>query len=285
MPVRVTDRRTFITALGGAVAWPMVARAHQAGLVIGYLNAGSKGDAIEAPFIKGLQEAGYVEGQNLTIERRFADFRNERLPELAADLVRRRVSVIAAIGAPNAPLAAKRATATIPIVFSTGGDPVALGLVAGINRPGGKITGTTFLNNLLGSKRLDLLRDLVPAAMTIGFLNDPNNPNNAPEVKNTEDAANALGRKLILAPASTSAEIDAAFAALKEARAEALIVAAEAFFMTRRDQLVALTQRYALPAMYGRREYVEAGGLMSYGINPTQGRESGRSAGARTGEV
>jgi putative tryptophan/tyrosine transport system substrate-binding protein len=261
-------RRNFLTLLGGAAAaWPLAARAQQAAMpVIGLLNGGSP-EALafrKAEFLRGLKETGYVENQNVAIEDHFADFRDERLPELAADLVRHRVSVIFSFGGPAASIAAKAATATIPIVFATGGDPVALGLVASLNRPGGNVTGVSFLINALGAKRLELLRDLVPAASAIGFLVDPTNPNSVPETKDIQDAAAALGRRLIIVQASTERAVDAAFATLVQQRADALIVGAQAFLTSRQDQLLALTQRHALPAIYSRRDFVAAGGLMSY---------------------
>jgi putative ABC transport system substrate-binding protein len=218
----------------------------------------------------------------VAIEEHFADFRNERLPALAADLVRHRVSVIYAFGGPAASLAAKAATATIPIIFATGGDPVGLGLVASLNRPGGNVTGVSFLVNALGSKRLELLRELVPAAAAIGFMVDPTNPNSVPETRDTQDAADALGRKLIIVKAGTEREVDAAFATLVEQRADALIVAAQVFLNSRQDQLLALTQRHALPTIYARRDAVAAGGLMSYS---TSVAESHRLAGVYAGRI
>jgi len=279
-------RREFITLVGGAAAaWPLVAHAQQAAMpVIGMLYAGSA--KVAAPntvaLLQGLKETGYVEGQNVVIEYRFADYQNERLPALAADLVQHNVRVIFATGGPAAPLAAKVATATIPIVFSTGGDPVWLGLVASLNRPGGNITGVSFLTNALGSKRLGLLRELVPTASAIGFLVDPTDPYTEAETKDTADAANALGLKLIVVQASTASEVDSAFASLIQQRADALIVGAQAFFNSRRDQLIALTQRHSLPAMYQRRELVAAGGLMSYGTSAT---DAERQAGIYVGRI
>jgi putative ABC transport system substrate-binding protein len=264
-------RREFITLLGGAAAaWPLAARAQQRAIpVVGLLNGGSP-EALafrKAEFLRGLRETGYIENQNVAIEDHFADFRDERLPELAADLVRHRVSVIFSFGGPAASIAAKAATATIPIVFATGGDPVALGLVASLNRPGGNVTGVSFLVNALGAKRLELLRELVPTAATIGFLVDPTNPATESETKDMQDAAGVLGRRLMIVKASTEREIDAAVASLAQQRADALVVAAQSFFTSRRDQLVALVQHHALPAIYGNRELVAAGGLMSYGTN------------------
>jgi putative ABC transport system substrate-binding protein len=279
-------RRQFITLLGGAAAaWPIAARAQQAALpVIGILNVTSPefNASNKAAFLQGLRETGYVEDQNLAIEDHFADFRNDRLPALAADLVRHRVSVIATFGGPASAIAAKAATATIPIIFVTGGDPIGLGFVASLNRPGGNITGVSFLNNAIGSKRLQLLRELVPTATAIGFLVDPSNPNTEAETKDMRDAADALGRRLLIVKASTESEVDAAFASLAQQRADALIVAAQAFFASRQDQLLALAQRHTLPAMYDRREDVAAGGLMSYGASIS---DAYRQAGIYTGRI
>jgi putative tryptophan/tyrosine transport system substrate-binding protein len=236
----------------------------------------------KAAFLRGLKETGYVEGRNLEIEDRFADFRNERLPALAADLVRHRVGVIVVFGGPAAIFAAKAATATTPIVFASGGDPVGLGLVASLNRPGGNLTGVNFLINELGSKRLELLLGLVSTAAAIGFLVDPSNPNTGPETKDMQDAAAALGRSLIIVKASTEREVDAALASLVQQRAEALIVGAQAFFTSRVDQLVELTQRHALPAIYAQREMVAAGGLMSYGTSTSNAY---RQVGIYTGRI
>jgi putative tryptophan/tyrosine transport system substrate-binding protein len=276
-------RRTFISLLGGAAMLPVAARA-QAMPVIGLLNVASRQSIAsaynKAAFLQGLKEVGYVEGRNAAIEERFADFRNERLPALAADLVRRRVGVIAGMGGPASAIAAQTATATIPVVFVTGGDPVAEGLVASLNRPGGNITGVSFLNNAIGSKRLGLLRELVPTVATIGFLVEPTNPNSESETSDLLAAAPAIGCKLLVVKASTERDIDAAFARLVQERADAVIVAAQAFFASRQDQLLALAQRHALPAMYDRREAVAAGGLMSYGASLSDAfRQAGIYAG------
>ena len=278
-------RRDFITLLGGAAAWPFAARAQQRAIpVIGVLNGASPetNASYKAAFLQGLKETGYVEDQNVAIENHFADFRNERLPALAAELVRHRVSVIFTFGGAAALIAAKAATATIPIVFATGGDPVGLGLVASLNRPGANITGVSFLVNALGAKRLELLRELVPTASAIGFMVDPTNPNTVPETKDMQDAADALGRRLMIVKASTEREVDAVFATLVQQRADALIVAAQVFFNSRQDQLLALTQRHALPAVYQNREFVAAGGLISYG---TSVADSHRLAGVYVGRI
>jgi putative ABC transport system substrate-binding protein len=287
MTTRSMKRREFITLLGGAAAasWPLTARAQQPALpVIGYLNLASpEANASDtAAFFQGLKEAGYVEGQNIAIDYRSSEFQIDRLPALAADLVQHRVSMIAAIGGPASAFAAKAATAVIPIVFATGGDPVKLGLVGSLNRPGGNITGVSFLTNTLGSKRLELLHELVPAATTIGLLVDPTNPNTESETADMLAAGSALGRKIQIVRASTESEVDAAFASLVQQRADALIVAAQAFFTGRRQQVLALAQRHSLPAIYQRRDFVAAGGLMSYG---TSVLDAHRQAGVYAGRI
>jgi putative ABC transport system substrate-binding protein len=277
-------RREFITLLGGtAAAWPVAARAQQPTMpVIGFLNNSSPDGY--APFVtgfrQGLNDTGYVEGRNVAIEFRWAEGQNERLPALAADLVRRQVAVIFANG-PSIP-AAKAATTTIPIVFTTGADPVQLGFVTSLNRPGGNVTGVAFLVNTIGAKRLELLRELVPAAIAIGFLVDPTNPASETETSDMQSAADALGRKLLIVKASTESELDAAFAIFVQQRIDALIVAGEAFFLNRRGQLVALAARHAIPTMYHLREMAAAGGLMSYG---TSIRDAYRQAGVYTGKI
>jgi putative tryptophan/tyrosine transport system substrate-binding protein len=278
-------RREFIAGLGSAVAWPTVARAQQQAMpVVGLLNAGAPetNASNKAAFLQGLKETGYVEDQNVAIDDHFADFRDERLPSLAADLVRHRVKVIATFGGPASAIAAKAATATIPIVFVTGGDPVGLGLVASFNRPGGNVTGVSFLINALGSKRLELLLELVPTVATIGFLVDPTNPNTESETADMLAAANAIGRKLLVVKASTEREVDLAFASLVQQRAEALIVAAQAFFVNRGDQLIGLMQRNALPTIDATRQVVAAGGLMNYGTSVV---DAYRLAGAYAGRI
>jgi putative ABC transport system substrate-binding protein len=260
-------RRVFIAVLGGAAAgWPLATRAQQRAMpVIGFLNGGSAEafKSLVAAFRQGLSESGYVEGQNLAIEYRWADGDYEKLPKLAADLVGRRVNVILANG-PPAVVAAKVATATIPIVFTSGGNPVELGLVSSLNQPGGNVTGVSFLVNELGGKRLELLRELVPAATSVGFLANPTRPSFQSQVKNTQQGAQALGVKLIVLNAITEAEIDAAFAEFSRQRIAALLLGTDAFFLTRRDQIVALASRLRIPTIYDLREYVVAGGLISY---------------------
>jgi putative tryptophan/tyrosine transport system substrate-binding protein len=238
-------RREFIILLGGgaAVAWPPTARAQRRAMpVIGFLNGTDPetNSHLADAFREGVTSAGYVEGRNVAIEYRWAENHYDRLPALAADLVRRQVAVIFAGGGGGvAPQAAKAATATIPIVFTGGFDPVQAGLVASLNRPGGNVTGVSFLVNELGAKRLGLLHELVPTATTVGFLVDPTNPNAEPETVDMRAAANTLGRKLLVARASTATEVDAAFANFVEQRAGALVVAAEIFFLSRRVQLAA----------------------------------------------
>jgi putative ABC transport system substrate-binding protein len=280
-------RRNFITLLGGAaVGWPLVARAQQPAMpVIGFLNPTSPDTRREliAAFHQGLAEAGYVEGRNLTVEYRWAKGQNDRLPAMAADLVQRRVAVIAAIDGTAAVLAAKAATATIPIVFIIGADPVELGLVASLNRPGGNITGLSALTLGTVAKRLQLLHELVPTAANIAFLRNPTNPNYVTlETKELQSAATALGLRLLLLNASTTGEIEAAFTSLVEQRADAFLLGTDPFFMTVRGQLVALANSHALPAIYPFREDAVAGGLMSYGTNL---RDGYRQIGAYTGRI
>ena len=280
-------RREFIILLGGgaAAAWPLTARAQQRAMpVIGFLNGTDPetNSHLADAFREGVTSAGYVEGRNVAIEYRWAENHYDRLPALAADLVRRQVAVTFAGGGGVAPQAAKAATATIPIVFTGGFDPVQAGLVASLNRPGGNVTGVSFLVNELGAKRLGLLHELVPTATTVGFLVDPTNPNAEPETVDMRAAANTLGRKLLVARASTATEVDAAFANFVEQRAGALVVAAEIFFLSRRVQLAALAARHSMPAIYHLREMAMAGGLMSYG---TSVGDAFRQAGVYTGRI
>jgi len=263
------NRREFIALIGGAtITWPMVARAQQPMPVIGFLNAGSSEPYghIVAAFQKGLADTGFIEGQNVAIEYRWAENHDERLPALAAELVSRQPSVIAA-GTTPASLAAKRATATIPIVFSTPNDPVRLGLVESLNRPGGNATGVARLSVEISPKLVELLHEVVPKAEVIGFLVNPANTNAIALTKNVEAATAAFGQKIATVKASTDGEIDAAFATLVKLRAGAVVVPNDALFVSQREQLVALAAKYAMPTVYSYREAVRAGGLMSYGAD------------------
>jgi ABC-type uncharacterized transport system substrate-binding protein len=263
-------RREFITMLGGAAAWPHAARAQQPAMpVVGFLYSGAPetNTNIVAAFRDGLREAGYVEGRNLMIEYRWAYNDNMRLPELVADLVQHRVAVIATPGAPTATLAAKAATTTIPIVFRTGADPVKLGLVASLARPGGNLTGVTPMSGELGPKRLELLQELLPGARRFAVLGNPSDPTFEPFTSDVQAAASAIGSQLAVLTARTSREIDAAFADILKARIDAVVVGAHGLFNQRRLQLVTLATRHAVPAIYATREFPEIGGLMSYGAN------------------
>jgi len=259
-------RREFITLLGGAAAWPLAARAQQAALpAVGFLNGGSSWEYAQMAdaFRKGLGETGYIEGRNVWIEYRWAEGRYERLPALAADLVRRQVSMIAA-NTPASPIA-KAATTSIPIVFLTSADPVAAGLVASLNRPGGNLTGVAVLNVEVGPKRLELLHEAVPAASVVALLINPINPNSERQSKDMQAAARSLGLQLHALHASTERDFDTAFARLVQLRAGALIIGADAFFINQSEQLAALALRHAVPAIATYREFVAAGGMMSYG--------------------
>ncbi len=262
------SRRDFIALLSAAAAWPLAARAQQAAMpVIGFLNsatpAGATFAARVAAFHQGLREVGYVENQNVTIEYRWAEGNYDRLPVLAADLVRRPVDVIVANGV--AALTAKTATATLPIVFLIAGDPIALGLVTSLNRPGGNITGVTNLNVEIGPKRLELLHEVVPTATTMALLVNPSSANAEPLSREAQAAARMLGVQLHVLHASSEGEIDAAFANVARLRAGALVIGTDAFFNARSEQLAALAVHHAVPAIFQYREFAAAGGLMSYG--------------------
>jgi putative ABC transport system substrate-binding protein len=262
-------RRAFITLIGGAAAaWTLSARAQQPTLpTVGLLTSLGRNDRpnlVEA-IRRGLSEAGYVEGRNVTIEYRFAENQYDRLPALAADLVSRKVAVIAATGGNNTILAAKASTATIPIVFTTGGDAVQAGLVDSLNRPGGNATGISWFGYMLSGKALGLLHELVPDAAIIALMLNPKDRETETAQRDSQEAARALGRQLLVLNASTPGEIDAAFATLRQQRAGALLVASDPFFTARRQQIVALAARDAIPAMYFNREFVAEGGLLSYG--------------------
>jgi putative ABC transport system substrate-binding protein len=279
-------RRDFITVLGGAAAWPRAARAQQAAMpVVSYVSSrSSDGSArLAAAFQKGLSDSGYVEGQSAKVEYHWLDGQYGRLPSLMADLVRRRVAVIATPGSNPAALAAKAATATIPIVFGVGEDPVKLGLVASLAQPGGNATGINFFVTEVVAKRLGLLHELVPKAVQIAVLV---NPGNAPIfeaiLREVPEAARAVGLQVQVLKASTSREIEAAFAILVRDRADALFVAPDGFFISRRVQFATLAARYGIPAAYASREVVEVGGLMSYG---TDILDMNRQAGVYTGQI
>jgi putative ABC transport system substrate-binding protein len=261
-------RREFIALVGGAAAWPLAGRAQQTMPVIGFLSATARDENRVAAFRAGLHEAGYDEGRNVAIEYRWAEGRIERAPALVADLVARQMTVIVAAGSAAVALAAKTATSTIPIVFSVGGDPVELGLVTSLNRPGGNVTGVSFLVNLMASKRVELLHQMVPAAAPIAYLANPStSPAGLSEQAEVEEAARALGHPLVTERAKTEGEIDAAYVNLMREQARALIIAGDPFFYDRRQQLATLAARHSVPVVYPLREYVAAGGLMSYGTS------------------
>jgi putative ABC transport system substrate-binding protein len=276
-------RREFITLLGGvASSWPLAVRA-QAMPVIGFLNVASPAGYANyvAAFLGGLKEAGYVEGQNVTIEYRWAEGHYDRLPEMAADLVRRQVSVIVANTPAN--LAAKKATDTIPVVFTTASDPVQIGLVSSFSRPGGNVTGVSQINVALGPKRLELAHELMPAAIAVALLVNPTDPARAEMLsKETQAAANHLGIELHILRASTDPEIETAFAGFAQLKAGVLVIGGDAFFNSRSKLLADLSSRYAVPAIYEYREFTNAGGLMSYSGSII---ESYRWAGIYTGRI
>jgi putative tryptophan/tyrosine transport system substrate-binding protein len=264
-------RREFITLLGGAAAaWPLAVRAQQPAMpVIGFLGAPSPAPYARyvAALHRGLKEAGYVEGRNLTIEYRWAEGQYDRLPALAADLVSRHVAVIVPIGGNPATMAAKAATSATPIVFNLGADPVALGLVASFNRPGGNITGVINLGVELEAKRLELLRELVPTSALIAMLINPSSTQAQTQSREVQVAAGAIHQQVVILSASTEREVETAFATIVQKGASALLVGADPFFTSKPALLVALTARHAIPAIYAWRSFVDAGGLMSYGAN------------------
>jgi putative tryptophan/tyrosine transport system substrate-binding protein len=279
-------RRTFLTLLGGVAGWPLVARAQQPPMpVIGFLNITSPDGYAERlrGFRQGLKDMGYVEGENVAIEYRWAEDQPDRLPPLATELVRRQVVVIATLGTTNSALAAKAATTTIPIVFAVGEDPVRLGLVASLARPGGNLTGINFFNSELTAKRLELLHELVPTATRVAVLINPTEAANAETtVRDVQSGAHAIGLQIQVHNASTSREIEAVFATFGHARPDALFVVGDALFNSRRIQLVHLATRYGIPATFGSRVYPEVGGLMSYGTNIM---DAFRQAGVYTGRI
>jgi putative ABC transport system substrate-binding protein len=265
-------RREFITLLGGAATWPLAARAQQPGMpVIGFLSSRSPEDSAHliSAFHQGLAEGGFVEGQNVAIEYRWAHGQYDRLPPLAADLVSRRVNVLTTAGGEPAALAAKQATSTIPIVFGLGSDPMSVGLVESFNRPGGNATGMTFFTTLMDPKRFGLLRDVVPGVRLIGVLLNPSFPPAQHQLQDIENAAKSVNQPIVIGKAANDQELEAAFAALVYAGTGALLVCADPYFDTRHERIIGFAQKERLPAVYQFREYALAGGLLSYGINIT----------------
>jgi len=278
-------RREFITLLGGAAAWPLAARAQQVAMpVIGFVSSLSHSDLglVVPGFHEGLNAAGFIEGRNIAIEYRWAESDYQRLPTLAADLVNRKVMVIAAISGTPAALAAKAATTTIPIVFAIGGDPIAPGLVTSLNRPGGNVTGVSFYNAPLVTKRLDLARELVPTGGLIAALVNPDNPPSVEEGRAAQAAAAATGERLLIVNVKTSTQLDDAFARMKQQQVYAVIVSSDPFFFTERAKLVVLMARDRTPTIFGDREHAEAGGLISYGASRT---DAYRQAGNYVGRI
>ena len=274
-------RREFITLLGGAAAWPPAVRAQQRALpVIGFLGNGEQGADTLAAFRSGLNDAGYVEGHNVAIEYASAHGEYDRLPALAAELVQRRVAVIFATAPTNAVYAAKAATSTIPIVFVTGGDPVKLGFVASLNRPGGNVTGVSYFTTELTPKRLELVRELVPGVATIAVLSNP--ASTRTDEGDIEAAARSVGQRIVILHAGTAGEIDTAFSIMAQQGAGALLVVGDAFLTSRRDQIATLAVRNLIPVIYNNYLYVVAGGLMSYGDDRL---ESQRLAGRYIGRI
>jgi putative tryptophan/tyrosine transport system substrate-binding protein len=277
-------RRKFLATLGGAAAaWPLAARAQQPAMpVIGFLRSASLNNAtpLVTAFRQGLKEAGYVEGQNVAVEFRSAEGRNDQLPGLVAELVRRQVAVI--VCNVTAASAAKAVTSTVPIVFATGDDPIGEGLVTSLNRPGGNVTGVSFLGNALGAKQVELLHELVPKATTIAVLVDTNYQGSVSGLTDVEAAAHSLGQQLTVLHASSERDLEIASATLAQQRADALIVLGAAFFLSRRDQIIALAAQHGLPAIYQVPDFVAAGGLMSYGASI---RDAYRLVGVYTGKI
>jgi putative tryptophan/tyrosine transport system substrate-binding protein len=280
-------RRDFIAGLGGVAAassaiWPLAARAQQPAMpAIGYLSGGSASPDFAAGFRSGMAETGFVEGRNLTIEFRPADYRYDRLPGLVADLISRKVAVIAASGAAPA-VAAKAATSTIPIVFFMGEDPVALGLVTSFNRPGGNVTGVAFLSSTVMAKRLEQLHELVPQATVVAALVNPKNPNAEISTKDAQDAARGLGLQIHILKASTADELDGVFATLAQLKAGALLIAPDGVFIAGANQIAVLSARYGIPASHEFRAFPAAGGLISYG---SSARDGSRLAGIYVGRI
>jgi putative ABC transport system substrate-binding protein len=279
-------RREFISLLGGAAAWVSPAHAQEPQRVIGVLGSASSDTILGglAAFVQGLKDTGFIEGKNISIEWRWAEGQYNRLPSLAGELVSRGVAVIVAFDTP-ASFAAKAATKTIPIVFATGADPVKTGLVDSISRPGGNLTGVSVLISTLGPKRFELLHELLPSTSTMALLVNPGNPNVGADAPEAEAAANALGRRLEVLAASTERDLEAAFATMVKRQAGALAVMPDPLFFARREQLVALAARYAVPTIYPARDFTEIGGLMSYGISVTLGMDLTQQLGTYTGKI
>jgi putative ABC transport system substrate-binding protein len=279
----VRTRRDFITLFGGTVALPLAARAQQPAMpVIGFLRSASLDNAtpLVSAFRQGLKEAGYIEGQNVAVEFRSAEGRNDQLPSLVAELVRRQVAVI--VCNVTAASAAKAVTSTVPIVFATGDDPIAEGLVTSLNRPGGNITGVSFLGNALGAKQVELLHELLPKATTIAVLVDTNYQGSISGLTDVKTAAHSLGQQLVVLQASRERDLDMASATLVRQHADALIVLGAAFFLSQRDQIIALAAQHRLPAIYQVPDFVAAGGLMSYGASIM---DAYRLVGVYTGKI
>jgi len=281
-----TRRREFILALvGAAVTWPVVARAQQAPMpAVGFLHSASvRNYALQVnAFREGLANAGYVEGRNVAIEYRWAESQLDRLPALAADLVRRSVAVIAACGSPTAALAAKSATTSIPIVFETGADPVQLGLVESLNHPGGNVTGLTNVSGELAAKRVGLLRELVPSAASIAVLVNPTRPGADAQAAQIQEAARAIGLALSVAKAASEHDLDTTFSSLAQLKVGGLVITADSLFTDRQHQIVAMAKHYAMPTIYEFRHFVVAGGLISYGSDP---HDSYRQTGNLVGRI
>jgi len=267
-------RRKFIALIGGAGAWPLAARGQQSAVpVVGFMSSRSPEDSahLVAAFRRGLAEGGFVEGQNVATEFRWANGDYDRLPAMAADLVNQQVAVIVAAGGEPAALAAKVATKTIPIVVGLGADPEKLGLVASLNRPGGNVTGVTLMTALMEPKRLGLLRDLVPGAALIGVILNPAFPAAARQLQEIEETARGIDQKIVVAKASTDEELEAAFSLLVREQVNALLVAASPYFDTRRERIIDFAAEQRLPAIYQFREYAVSGGLLSYGVSISDG--------------
>jgi putative ABC transport system substrate-binding protein len=278
-------RREFITLLGGAAAWPLTASAQQSAMpVIGWMSGRSPEDSVHlvAAFREGLRQTGFVENESVLIEYRWALGRYELLPSMAADLVSRGVAVLVGVGGDTSAVAAKQATSTIPVVFGMGGDPVAAGLVASFNRPGGSATGYTLLTALMESKRVGLLHELVPGSAVLGALINPSFPPAARQLQEIEDATRSINQKVVLGRASNDTELDAAFLSFVREKVSSILVAADPFFDTRRDRLIALAAQNRLPAIYHFREFAAAGGLISYGPRIT---DSYRQGGVYAGRI